>query len=77
MNAKFIQIILFSNFIILLSSVASNAQYLRADLSVPGVHQRDTINETGLSILPSGRYLSPAGKMVRITRDPFEETMVQ
>jgi len=71
MNAKFIQIILFSNFIILLSSVASNAQYLRADLSVPGVHQRDTINETGLSILPSGRYLSPAGKMVRITRDPF------
>ena len=50
---------------------SARAQKLPYRLSVPGMHQRDTINEKGISIIPSGRYLSPAGELVRITRDPF------
>ncbi len=40
-------------------------------LQVPGVNEFSKINEKGTSILPSGRYLTPAGDLVRITNDPF------
>lgn len=40
-------------------------------LQVPGKNQICTINPTGVSVLPSGRFLTPAGNMVRITHDPF------
>ncbi len=42
-----------------------------AVLQVPGLHQFCSINEKGISVLPSGRYLTPAGQLVRITNDPF------
>lgn len=40
-------------------------------LQVPGTNQFAKINENGISILPSGRYVSPAGQLLRITHDPF------
>ncbi|MBC7888148.1 MAG: phosphoesterase [Ferruginibacter sp.] len=40
-------------------------------LQVPGKNLFCTINEKGVSVLPSGRLLTPAGKLVRITNDPF------
>jgi YVTN family beta-propeller protein len=40
-------------------------------LQVPGKDQFATINEKGVSVLPSGRLVTPAGNMIRITHDPF------
>jgi YVTN family beta-propeller protein len=40
-------------------------------LQVPGTSQFTKINEKGVSVLPSGRYVSPAGELVRISHDPF------
>ncbi len=40
-------------------------------LQVPGWDKYCELNEGGVSILPSGRYVTPAGEMVRITHDPF------
>lgn len=40
-------------------------------LQVPGRNHYAEINEKGISILPSGRYVKPAGEMIRITHDPF------
>src|SRR5688572_16246486 len=48
-----------------------NAQKQVNILQVPGVEQFCTINEKGVSVLPSGRLLTPAGSMIRITNDPF------
>ncbi len=47
-----------------------NAQSLKV-LEVPGKDKYCTINENGVSVLPSGRLLRPAGKLMRITHDPF------
>ncbi len=40
-------------------------------LQVPGFKEFSKINENGISILPSGRYVKPAGSLIRITHDPF------
>ena len=40
-------------------------------LQVPGTREFCRINEGGTSVLPSGRYVTPAGQLVRITHDPF------
>lgn len=40
-------------------------------LTVPAGNKFAVINESGTSILPSGRFLTPAGKFIRITNDPF------
>ncbi len=40
-------------------------------LQVPGKDQFCTIDEKGISVLPSGRLLTPAGNLIRITHDPF------
>ncbi len=40
-------------------------------LTVPAENAFSVINEKGISILPSGRYVTPAGKTIRITHDPF------
>ena len=40
-------------------------------LSVPGVQQYAKIDTAGISVLPSGRYVSPVGQTIRITHDPF------
>jgi YVTN family beta-propeller protein len=40
-------------------------------LQVPAKNQFCTINEKGITILPSGRFVTPAGNLIRITNDPF------
>ena len=40
-------------------------------LQVPGKDLFAKINEKGISVLPSGRFLTPAGNLIRITNDPF------
>jgi DNA-binding beta-propeller fold protein YncE len=40
-------------------------------LTVPGFKELAKIDPTGHSVLPSGRYVTPAEKMIRITHDPF------
>ena len=40
-------------------------------LSVPGYNEMAKIDPNGHSILPSGRYVTPAGKSIRISHDPF------
>ena len=40
-------------------------------LEVPGTRQFAQIDTQGISVLPSGRYVKPAGKTLRITSDPF------
>jgi DNA-binding beta-propeller fold protein YncE len=40
-------------------------------LTVPAGNSFTAINETGTTILPSGRFLTPAGSLIRITSDPF------
>lgn len=40
-------------------------------LTVPGSSQYCKIDPTGISVLPSGRFVSPAGNTIRITNDPF------
>jgi DNA-binding beta-propeller fold protein YncE len=40
-------------------------------LSVPSGEKFSEINAGGTTILPSGRFLTPAGNLIRITNDPF------
>ncbi len=47
------------------------AQQNRKVLSVPGKEAYTQIQINGTSVLPSGRHLTPAGKTIRITHDPF------
>lgn len=40
-------------------------------LSVPGNAEFTHIDKNGVSVLPSGRYVTPAGKTISISHDPF------
>jgi len=40
-------------------------------LTVPAGQQFAEINISGTTVLPSGRFLTPAGELLRITHDPF------
>ena len=40
-------------------------------LVVPAGNEFAKINQEGTTILPSGRFLTPAGHLIRITNDPF------
>ncbi len=44
-------------------------------LSVPAGNEFAKINPEGTTILPSGRFLTPAGQTIRITNDPFGMTL--
>ncbi|MEO5595426.1 MAG: alkaline phosphatase family protein [Chitinophagaceae bacterium] len=63
--------------IILVALFGSAYNYINAQvkdveiLQVPAKNQFCSINEKGVTILPSGRYLTPAGSLIRITNDPF------
>lgn len=53
---------------------ACNALYAQKQatiLQVPGFDRYSKIDTTGTSVLPSGRFVTPAGKTIRITHDPF------
>lgn len=55
----------------ILGSAQTQQAKLATILEVPGKFEYARIQEKGVSVLPSGRYISPAGEMVRITHDPF------
>ncbi len=64
--------IIATTLLFLAASVKSNAQQKGvATLQVPAKNKFCTIQEKGTSILPSGRFLTPAGDMMRITNKPF------
>jgi DNA-binding beta-propeller fold protein YncE len=50
--------------------VSGNTQIVKY-LSVPGFNELSKIDTSGYSVLPSGRYVQPAGQSIRITHDPF------
>ena len=53
------------------SSAQKITRNLYTVLSVPGVQEYAHIDLQGNSVLASGRYVTPAGKTIRITHDPF------
>ncbi|RTL56090.1 MAG: phosphoesterase [Sphingobacteriales bacterium] len=55
----------------LFCSMLVQAQKKVQVLSVPGKNEFTKINKEGVSVLPSGRYLQPAGNTVQIAHDPF------
>jgi YVTN family beta-propeller protein len=57
--------------IVLVFALQSFGQKKIDVLQVPGINEYCKINLNGSSVLPSGRLVSPAGNMVRITNDPF------
>ncbi len=64
------KIIFFS--LISLAFLTANAQKKPATiLQVPAKNMFCSMNENGSSIIPSGRFLTPAGELIRITHDPF------
>ncbi len=64
-------------FLIIAGFVAGNPIIAQESttLQVPGRDKAAVINSNGISILPSGRYVSPAGKVSMITHDPFGLTI--
>src|SRR5436190_7219009 len=58
-------------FLLFCQSPSLWAQQPVSVLEVPGRDQFCIINEKGTSVIPSGRYLTPAGDFIRITNDPF------
>lgn len=47
------------------------AQVKREVLSVPAKTEYTHIDTAGISVLPSGRYITPAGATIQISHDPF------
>ncbi len=58
--------------VLLLSPLLAVAQpRVVTTLQVPGRAEFCKIDTAGVSVLPSGRYVTPAGKAIRIANDPF------
>ncbi|MEJ7913929.1 MAG: bifunctional YncE family protein/alkaline phosphatase family protein, partial [Chitinophagaceae bacterium] len=57
--------------ILLLAIAFSSSAQSRVVLSVPGHNEYCIIDTAGKTVLPSGRYVTPAGETIRITHDPF------
>ena len=62
---------IFLSFIVIFFSILVYAQKQVNILQVPGSKEFCKIDEKGISVLPSGRFVTPAGEMIRITHDPF------
>ncbi|HXB10060.1 MAG TPA: bifunctional YncE family protein/alkaline phosphatase family protein [Puia sp.] len=58
-------------FLLLTLTTLAQQQHSFSILSVPGSAAYTHIDTTGASILPSGRYCTPAGRTITITHDPF------
>ncbi|MBC3786509.1 alkaline phosphatase family protein [Spirosoma utsteinense] len=52
-------------------SLTAFSQKTYTTLQVPGRAEFCRIDSAGKSVLPSGRYVTPAGKTIRIANDPF------
>src|SRR5262245_9328649 len=57
--------------LVILTSPAVVAQQSYPVLQVPGKDAYTHIDAHGKSVLPSGRYVAPAGTTITITHDPF------
>jgi hypothetical protein len=57
--------------LLLLISARLSAQPAIATLQAPGRDQYSQIDPAGRSVLPSGRFVTPVGKTLRITRAPY------
>jgi YVTN family beta-propeller protein len=55
----------------LVCSISATAQLQKHFLSVPGKKEYTHISQKGITVLPSGRFLTPAGKTIQIPPDPF------
>jgi DNA-binding beta-propeller fold protein YncE len=64
--SRFVLILSFSIF-----CISGFSQKKLEILSVPAGNEFAKINIQGTTILPSGRFLTPAGEFIRITNDPF------
>ncbi|MBS1606662.1 MAG: hypothetical protein JST42_28660, partial [Bacteroidetes bacterium] len=53
------------------SVTAASAQKTYQVLTVPGKDAYTHIDARSRSVLPSGRYVTPAGTTITITHDPF------
>jgi DNA-binding beta-propeller fold protein YncE len=62
---------LFALITVLVTGFRLSAQQVTTTLQVPGINEYCRIDEKGVSVLPSGRYVTPAGAFTRITHDPF------
>ena len=60
-----------SLFLLVISVSHVNGQNKKTILTVPGFNQLTKIDTANNTVLPSGRFISPAGKTLRITHDPF------
>lgn len=58
-------------FFLLSYSVNLSAQKELKILTVPGKDAYTHIDKKGKTVLPSGRYVTPAGQTIQITHDPF------
>jgi len=52
-------------------STLAQSQHTYPVLSVPGTADWARIDPTGTSVLPSGRFCTPAGQTIAVTHDPF------
>uniref|UniRef100_UPI00321770F7 bifunctional YncE family protein/alkaline phosphatase family protein n=1 Tax=uncultured Draconibacterium sp. TaxID=1573823 RepID=UPI00321770F7 len=57
-------------FIVLLIGCGKSVQTVKV-LQVPGRDQYCKIDLNGVTVLPSGRHLTPAGDIIQITNDPY------
>lgn len=55
----------------MLQTAAQTAPKTITILQVPGVTEYTHIDRNGTSVLPSGRYVTPAGQTITLTHDPF------
>ena len=58
-------------FLLIILVQNASSQKMQSYLSVPGYNEYAKIDTIGNSILPSGRYVTPVGKSIRITNDPY------
>ena len=57
--------------VLLVYSINLSAQKEVTILTVPGKDAYTHIDKNGKTVLPSGRYATPAGQTIQITHDPF------
>ena len=67
MKFKYISFLL----LIVMTTMSCNPQNKIKILQVPGRDQFCKVDVNGVSILPSGRYCTPAGEVIRISHDPY------
>jgi len=58
-------------FFLIFYAIGLSAQKVITVLTVPGKEAYTHIDKNGKTVLPSGRYATPAGQTIQITHDPF------